>query len=67
MVGWFGDSFLGIDLAMSHSLEGRVGDTAPVCRATRAPFTAAHFTKIPVLFKNIDNNKMICYWNNVNM
>lgn len=27
-----GDSFLGIDLAMSHSLEGRVGDTAPVCR-----------------------------------
>lgn len=25
-----GDSFLGIDLAMSHSLEGRVGDTAPV-------------------------------------
>lgn len=36
---YVGDSFLGIDLAMSHSLEGRVGDTAPVCRllARRTP------------------------------
>lgn len=40
-----GDSFLGIDLAMSHSLEGRVGDTAPVCRllSRRSPYTVNAF------------------------
>lgn len=44
---YVGDSFLGIDLAMSHSLEGRVGDTAPVCRllARRTPLTVLRFSR----------------------
>lgn len=52
-----GDSFLGIDLAMSHSLEGRVGDTAPVCRllSRRSPFTV-----------NASMSKVFCVKSNSN-
>lgn len=56
-----GDSFLGIDLAMSHSLEGRVGDTAPVCRlrAILAPFTAT-LIRHTVLNNSIIKSKQKC-------
>lgn len=56
-----GDSFLGIDLAMSHSLEGRVGDTAPVCRlrARLAPFTAT-LIRHTVLNNSIIKSKQKC-------
>lgn len=56
------DSFLGIDLAMSHSLEGRVGDTAPDCRlrARLAPFTTA-IIRLTVLNNIIIKSKQNVY------